>query len=431
MNGRRALLIDPDPPPTDPGREDIVWSSPPGDSSFHTNLDPHVSLLGDVPTSNRDAVWLATIVFIADRTLKRPMDWSRTIDLDVPACEQGPWQSQADAVSKALNRLTSDDWAVSFRPQKRERDDDTDKDRAGDVDLVSLLSGGADSLCGAIRALDEGRHPLFVSHWDAPATAGAQNDVIELLEDQFGADAFEHMKIRIGAARQQIGGRVTFPDEHTRRSRSLLFIALGLAAAAANGNVPLWIPENGYASLNPPLTPERLGALSTRTTDPLFLTQISEFLAGAGAHADLTNPFEDATKGRMFTEVAARIGKDDANRVLSLTHSCSHQRRPLRYGRGPSTHCGACFGCLVRRAAFAAADLTDRTEYLATTLSSDQLDDFLQRHSQDYNAIRHAVARGINDSDIMSLRLPDGYDLTRVRDLMERGLAELSGVRLT
>lgn len=432
MNGRRRLLVDPVPPLAEPGREDIIWSTPPGESSLHTNLDPRLGLFGDVPAANRDAVWLATLVFIADRTLRRPRGWSRTIDLDLPASDPDVWNGQTDTVAHTLDRLTSDAWAVTFRPHE----DDIgvrsqgDGDSAGEVDMVCLLSGGADSLSGAIRALDEGHRPLFVSHWDASVTAGSQNDVIQLLEARFGADAFEHVKVRVGAAKEQVGGRVRFPDEYTRRSRSLLFVTLGLAAAAARGSVPLWIPENGYASLNPPLTLERMGALSTRTTDPLFLQRTSELLAEVGAHADLTNPYADATKGEMFSEVADRIGKDDANRLLRQSHSCAHQRLPMQYGHGPSLQCGACFGCLVRRAAFAAANLTDRTDYLVTTLDGDQLDDFLERHSQDYKAVRHAVARGVTPADVLSLTLPDGYDRDQAGDLMRRGLAELSAVEL-
>lgn len=434
MNGHRRLLIDPDPPPANPGRADIIWSSPPGKSSFHSNLGPYLGLLGVVPAVHRDAVWLATLVFIADRTVRRPMDWSRTIELDVPVDDYKAWNGQAVTVGQTLNRLTSDVWTVTFRPH-----DSTPNTVAGsnagdstrEVDVVCLLSGGADSLCGAIRALAEGSRPLFVSHWDASVAAGSQNHVVDLLEQQFGADAFEHVKVRLGAARRQVGGRVNFPDEHTRRSRSLLFITLGLAVAAARRNVPLLMCENGYASLNPPLTPERMGALSTRTTDPLFLQRTSELLGRLGGHANLSNPYAAATKGEMFAEVVARIGKDDASRLLSESHSCAHQRLPLQYGHGPGTQCGACFGCLVRRAAFAAADLPDLTDYLVTTLDGDQLNDFLERRSQDYNAVRRAVARGVTQADVLSLTLADGNARAEAHDLMQRGLAELSAIELT
>lgn len=429
---QRRLLINPDPLPDRPGREEIIWSSETAESSFHTNLAPDLRLLGNVPDANRDAVWLATLVYIADRTVKRTRDWSRTIDLQLPVHDLDTWNRQADELTQTLNRLTSDVWTVKFEHEKKGANGSSDGGRTdGKVDLVCLLSGGADSLCGAVRALKDDEHgrPLFVSHWDSSVTASSQNNVIKLLKKEYGEDSFDHVSVRLGAAKAPFGGQVKFPDEPTRRSRSLLFIALGLAAAAAHDNVELWIPENGYASLNPPLTLERMGALSTRTTDPLFLERISNLLAGVGGHGKLTNPYADHTKGEMFKAVAKALGEDGASELLSESHSCAHQRLPLSYGRGSGLQCGACFGCLVRRAAFTAAGLEDRTDYLVNMLEGDDLDDFRKGHSQDFNAVRRAVARGVTDADVLSLTLPDDYPRDKARELMKRGLNELSAVK--
>lgn len=435
MNGRRRLLIHPSPPPRQPGREDIIWSPPPGGSSLLTTLAPDLGLLGDVPAASRDAVRLAVAVFVADRTLKRPMNWTRAIELKVPVADPARWNARTEAIEAALARLTSDDWTVTFTADatdNRPNTGDGDRERPHfEADLVCLVSGGADSMCGAIRALDEGHRPVFVSHWDAPSTAAQQKEVVRLLEERFGEGTFDYVQVRLGAVKRQLGGNVSFPDEPTRRSRSLLFIALGLAAAAARDGLQLWIPENGYASFNPPLTPERIGALSTRTTDPLFLRRTTGFLAGVGAHADVTNPYADSTKGEMFTDAAARLGADNASRLLSATHSCAHPRLALQYGHGPGVPCGACFGCLVRRAAFAAADLKDCTDYLVTTLEGDRLDEFLHRNTDDFNAVRHAAASGIMPADVLALNLPDGGDRDRAYDLLKRGLTELAAIELT
>ena len=436
MNGRRRLLVDPDPPPIEPGRVEIIWSPPPGGSSLVTTLDPGLGVLGELPAANGDAVRLAVLVFIADRTLKRPRDWTRAIELELPVTDTARWHAQADAIESTLARLTSDDWTVSFITDDADGAKPDATVPGGEepefaADLVCLLSGGADSMCGAIRALHDGRRPVFVSHWDAPSTAAHQKEVVRLLADQFGDGGFDHIQVRLGAVKKQVGGNVSFPDEPSRRSRSLLFIALGLASAAALDNVQLWIPENGYASLNPPLTPERMGALSTRTTDPLFLERTSAFLAEVGAHADLTNPYADATKGEMFADVATRVGSETASRLLSATHSCANPRLALQYGYGPGFPCGACFGCLVRRAAFVAADIQDGTDYLVTTLNGDRFDEFFDNNIDDFRAMRHAVARGISATDVLALNLPDGYSLDRAADLLKRGLAELAAVELT
>ena len=62
----------------------------------------------------------------------------------------------------------------------------------------------------------------------------------------------------------------------------------------------LVIPENGFMSLNPPLLPERRGALSTRTTHPSFLAQLREVLDVVGIDVELDVPFAALTKGETF-----------------------------------------------------------------------------------------------------------------------------------
>ncbi|MFX4393007.1 hypothetical protein ABTA65_20265, partial [Acinetobacter baumannii] len=67
------------------------------------------------------------------------------------------------------------------------------------------------------------------------------------------------------------------PADVQMRTRSFNFIAFGALIATAlsknhfsNKIIKLYIPENGLISINPPLTPRRIGALSTRTTHPYF-----------------------------------------------------------------------------------------------------------------------------------------------------------------
>ena len=56
---------------------------------------------------------------------------------------------------------------------------------------VSLLSGGLDSLIGAIDLLAKGKGPLFVSHyWDAE-TAKAQTSVLRALEKDFSGNKIQ------------------------------------------------------------------------------------------------------------------------------------------------------------------------------------------------------------------------------------------------
>ena len=155
-------------------------------------------------------------------------------------------------------------------------------------DCVCLFSGGVDSLAGAIDLLEAGQHVLLVSHYDFGQLAGSQNLLTENLARHYGPD-----KIR------RWGFRIQFEaPELSLRSRSLLFIGLGVAAASVWGrNLPLQIPENGWISLNPPLTSSRLGSYSTRTTHPYFIAGLKEFFLKVGIKQDLANPYQYAYQG--------------------------------------------------------------------------------------------------------------------------------------
>lgn len=423
MNGHRRLC--PEPGPVDPATvtlDDLIWDSPArGPSSFHVDVGPSLGRLGLVPLPNRDAVWFAVTAFLADRTVSRPKDWCREIDLTVPVSDVGCWQRVRDRLDRILGVLTSDTWRTTFEPAADVKG--TTAARDADATLVCLLSGGADSLCGAVRALDEGHRPVLVSHWDWTHHKHCQKEVAAALRTLSGIK-LDHVQVRLARAARQLGG-ARFPSEHTRRSRSLLFIALGLAVAAASGEKTLWIPENGFASLNPPLTPERMGSLSTRTTYPSLLAELRSVLRDAKAQAQFVNPFERLTKGEMLADLARRVGKKTAEGLLAKTHSCAHSRVAMEYGMPPQTQCGRCFGCLVRRSAFAASDLEDRSTYVDQSRPA-------FRESRialsDLNAARYAVQQGIRLEHVLALDLPDDYSLDEAKSLCERGLAELRWV---
>src|SRR5690606_20038031 len=134
-------------------------------------------------------------------------------------------------------------------------------------DAVSLFSGGLDSLSGVIDWLSDypQRRILLVGHYD-PAVSGPKSDQKRLfnqLECIYG-QRVQLLQVRVG---QTPSGK-----ESSYRSRSLLFIALGIyATATLTHNAQLLIPENGTIALNAPLTPSRRGSCSTRTAHPRYL----------------------------------------------------------------------------------------------------------------------------------------------------------------
>jgi 7-cyano-7-deazaguanine synthase in queuosine biosynthesis len=227
-------------------------------------------------------------------------------------------------------------------------------------DCVCLFSGGVDSLSGAIDLLETGHRVLLVSHYDFGQLAASQNFLADRLIGQYGPDMARRW-----------GFRIQFEaPELSLRSRSLLFIALGLAAAAVWGRkLPLIIPENGWISLNPPLTGCRLGSYSTRTTHPYFISGLQLFLTSLGLDAALSNPYQYVTKGEMLTQNRNPALLQD---LLPSSISCAHPVAS-RWKKARQGNCGYCFPCLLRRAALHSLGWDDGREYLFDVLQQPEI----------------------------------------------------------
>lgn len=408
-------------------REDFLWRPAGEESSMRTTLGPRLEQLGPVSDPHVDFVRLAALVYLVDRTAPRTeRGFERKLSLTVPVADPDTWNAQADSLAELLRLLSSDTWSLSFvkaRPPRRR-----EVAAAHTSDLVLLFSGGADSLSGALVAHADGRDPLLASHWDFSITGGVQNRLVGDLEAFWGARPATQ-KVRLGRRSTQIGSGVKFRTEGSSRSRSLLFLALGLAIASVN-DADLWMAENGFASLNVPLTGERRAAFSTRTTHPGFLRDLSALLRTLGLRVQLSNPFEQLSKGEVYGRVIEAIGAPDAGRLLSASHSCA------KPDRGPGfpaeTHCGACFGCLVRRAAFLAADLPDTTIYIEQQLRGDPGRDARMGRAwrTTYESVRARAQRGVGAADVLALGLPDDYDFDAALRVAQTGVAELALLQL-
>jgi 7-cyano-7-deazaguanine synthase in queuosine biosynthesis len=204
---------------------------------------------------------------------------------------------------------------------------------------VALFSGGLDSLAGAIDRLESGERLVLVSHYDFGQLASGQQGLTQALQQYYGPDRLHHLDIRV---------QIPEAPELTLRSRSLLYLALGLAAAAAfRPDLPLLVPENGWISFNPPLTLNRLGSYSTRTTHPYFLQELAAIWQEAGLSHPLINPYQHQSKGEMLADCR---NPKLLRELVPLTSSCA---RPVvgRWQGEAQGSCGYCYPCLMRRAA--------------------------------------------------------------------------------
>jgi len=396
-------------------------------SSFTPGIGPSLRTLGAVPALNIDVARIALTAFAADRSVPREgrgSNWNqRQLDLAIPVSDPAGWSAVADDLARVVGFLSGDSWTLSFTQEQAPAEVVRLPGITAPPKRVVLLSGGADSAIGGLYSrslLAAGQHHVLLSHFGNTMLAPIQRHVAAEIERLVPGTVQQHVAMHLGRRSRRIDG-TSYPSEPTSRSRSLLFLALGLAVASIH-EVPLWIPENGFASINPPLGPERLGSLSTRTTHPRFLQDLSAVLTKVGAHAVIENPFSQATKGEMYRWVTDLVGPDEASAFLSTTHSCGLTGQRA-YGISAERPCGICFGCVLRRASFSASHVTDATSYIAPS-SDPAVQNWLDSKSVEQQ-VRNFIRRGVRGSDLAALGLPDSYPLREAMDLCRRGISEL------
>ncbi len=267
----------------------------------------------------------------------------------------------AQPLEKALGFLSGDLWSLSFRPNGKAPPSIDHISRLrrhinlNAADAVCLFSGGLDSMIGASELVREGHTPLLVSH----AYQGDKSYQTRV------APRLGRALPRFSANANPVFHRLPDVDQNdtTMRTRSVNFLAFGALSATALCSirpqleqVTLHIPENGFIALNAPLTRRRIGSHSTRTTHPHFLNEIQGVFDAVGIPVRLENRYRHMTKGEML----GRLAPENELRAAALdTVSCGKWKRS-------NQQCGHCVPCMIRRAAFHAADIKDTTPYQFT-----------------------------------------------------------------
>lgn len=408
-----------------PAFQRLRWPAAAGETdTIRSDLGWWLPLLGRVPDQAIDLVRIAGGAYVADRLSARPTAFTRRLQLTVEVADPAPWHGEAaNQLAQLFSWLTGDTWELELvqDPTTRPGLPDESPDVAASV---ALLSGGLDSYLGALHllsTLDDA--PLFVGHYDTPtAVRRAQNTIRSWLQDSYET---------VPSCTQLAFTQVAVKKESSSRSRSLLFVALGVAIAASRRAKTLFVPENGFTSLNLPMHPNRAGALSTRSTHPETFHRIRMLLHSLGLTVSVTNPFANYTKGEEMRLVSDSQPPAGWARIAGLTVSCSKLDGARIKGGDSTLNCGLCYACVTRRGAFIAAEVDDPTIYLCDNLTGDARDELLQRRYSDRAAISYAVARGIDEDAIDAGTWPPDADLDAVSDLAARGLAELREVQLT
>lgn len=302
-----------------------------------------------------DLLTIAMAVTAADTFVDKAESddgWTRVLRLSIPIADPDLWNPAIPTLQKALHFLSGDIWEITLMPDGPRQ---LPAQKRGHItvmaghDCVSLFSGGMDSGIGALDLLAKGRRPLLISH----SYRGDSEKQISI-RDQLPVNVS-----RFAAVAHPISWLGTQTDVQMR-TRSFNFLAYGTLVGAtlaqlrvAGPPVELFVPENGLIALNPPMTRRRIGALSTRTTHPHFLRLFQQVLDTVGLPVKVINPYSLKTKGEMLIEC---LDQNSLNLLVSETVSCGKWKR---------THvqCGKCVPCIIRRASFHAAGMTDTTQY--------------------------------------------------------------------
>lgn len=331
------------------------------DGESNLQLDSLVSRLGHQVTAvAEDLIYIATYCVAADQMIDRGTNnidvhrrkWRRRLMLAIPVSDPAFWNrpTVTRALEQALHFATEDTWSFTFtqRPPVRQlqmRINELDN-RAivGSPDSVVLFSGGTDSLCALVDAIgnDEMR-PIAVSHRAANQIRKWQLDLLQGVRHTFPEWQIPHMSFTM----HRRGGGDSDPSQ---RTRPFLFAALGTAIAASLGIDRVLLADNGYVSMNPQISKELAGALTSRGTHPTLLrllSRLNEVIFETQIRVE--NPLALKTR----TEALTVLSEHDCAHLLAQTHTCAKHRNRPRH----QPHCGYCSQCVDRRFASLAAGL--------------------------------------------------------------------------
>lgn len=379
------------------------------------------------PVHTWDFVTIALSVAAVDDACSRsksPDGWTRQLEVEIYIHEPLIWAAQRENLEATLRFLTGDFWTITFmsggiappKPSSRQT-------KNYEADCVSLLSGGVDSLVGAIDLTVKGKKPLFVSK-----IVTGDKDIQKKIAIKLGAkDRHFQWSFRSHSSNE---------IESSTRGRSIVFFAFAALAASTleskvGGRVPIFVPENGFISLNVALNPSRMGSLSTKTTHPVYLAGLQNIWNNVGIKAELTFPYDYQFKTKSEL-LAGCLDQQMLKDLISDSTSCG------KFGRHKKTHCGRCIPCLVRRAAFLKSGLPDSTshstayrrEYVYPDLSAA----LLEESSIDIRAAAGAYLRyqkiGINRFIGGSLSFSSSNERSKYEGVVARGLEEIGHLLL-
>jgi len=370
-------------------------------------------------------------VYGADQLISRSsfgyFSWSRHIVIHLAVHDVEKWEKRHQDFIRMFSFLSGDRWDIKFRQKDTLDLKDEKNPKSKDVDVVSLFSGGLDSLTGVIDILESKKKVAVVGHHKGGGTQekGTQLNLFGKLQSHY-KDQMHPYFFNVLAMKKhnKLGG------ENTQRARSILFLGLGILVSNCLGDLPLYVPENGLISLNVPLTNARLSSFSTRTTHPHFLSMLQKILNYFHLDIEIINPFQLQTKGELLKNCS---NFELLKSLYQESVSCSKPYYYRRYNKINKAHCGHCTPCLIRRASLNKVDLDDPADYVYDVLKNP----FPNRSAsgRDTRAFKIGIAKTLKNKDYLEFRLlksgyiPGGRDsISNYTNVLLRGIEEVNSL---
>lgn len=377
------------------GREIVALDAIGPNPSVNVRIEDVAKIfLQNVSPRLADLLEIASYVYAADCATHRGVAWShesveawgRDFHFIIPVRDLGFWNRPAISglLQQILGFLSDDKYVFSFCHPKKERSlqeyielgASTDWPFYG-VERVLMFSGGLDSLAGAVEMAKQESKLVLVSHRTVPTMSNRQKLLFEEMKKTYQIPMI-HIPVWINKVTRL--GR-----EHTQRTRSFLYSAVGAVVAESVKASGVRFFENGIVSLNLPVADEVLRARASRTTHPHALDMLGRLHSMImGRTFTIDNPYLLNTK----TEIVSKIAENGGTSLICHTRSCSH----TFFKTKTQPHCGACSQCIDRRFAVLGARLESydpATDYEVDVFSGPRKEGIERSIAVDY--VRHGL----------------------------------------
>jgi 7-cyano-7-deazaguanine synthase in queuosine biosynthesis len=268
----------------------------------------------------------------------------------------------SEKLKQILNFLSGDIWNFVFTKRDEPMIQNSTVEMRDSSGFVSLLSGGLDSFIGAIDLLEENKIDTSFLSWysSGKVTRPNQQAIKEKLKKQYKLtdNSFNEFHLSVDNSK-----------EDTMRTRSFFLLVHSIALCYEKITIKnkVYVPENGFISVNPPISDARMGSSTTKTTHPFYIKSMNELIKQLGVNIEIENPYQFQTKGDMIENCK---NQSFLSKNITNTVSCAN---PNSRDGSSIKHCGHCWPCIIRRSAIKNAGLSDDTTYRIMDLNRELL----------------------------------------------------------